>query len=92
MAFAKYTEHFKKTIEQKERLPQQIFFRLQDRGCHKDMEEKAKQRNTNSFVAKSSLPSIMYSMSLYYAATFSQEHRHHSNKPHHTFFVCFWSP
>jgi hypothetical protein len=26
-------------------------------------------------------------MSLYYAATFSQEHRHHFNKSHHTFFV-----
>ena len=26
-------------------------------------------------------------MSLYYAATFSHEHRHHSKKPHHTLFV-----
>jgi hypothetical protein len=51
------------------------------------MQKKAKQKKTNSFVAKSSLPSIMHSTSLYYAATFSQEYLHHSNKPHHTFFV-----
>lgn len=72
MAFATYTEQFKKTIEQTERLPQQIFH-LQDWGCHKDMQKKAKQKKTNSFVAKYSLPSIMHSTSLYYAATFSQE-------------------
>jgi hypothetical protein len=61
------------------------FFHLQDWGCHKDMQKKAKQTKTLSSQSTVYPPSC--TLCHYYAATFSQEYRHHSSKHHHTFFV-----